>query len=100
MSRTSLSTLDHQWDPCRVLNIQRDRRCVGWAHSKGRKCQHTVNGADMDACYELLVGMSSKPLDADALQPDLRRLASYGLCRQVHRNVQKDSMVDTWTRMI
>jgi hypothetical protein len=100
MSRMSLPTLDHQWDPHQVLDIQRDRRCVGWAHSKGRKCSHTVNRADMDACYELLAEMSSKPLDANELQPCLWQLASYGLCNQVHRNVQNNAMVDTWTRMI
>ncbi|KAF3038673.1 hypothetical protein E8E12_007437 [Didymella heteroderae] len=100
MSRVSTSTLDHQWDAFEVLNIQCDRRCVGRAHSMGRKCRNVVNWKDTDTFYGLLDDLSSQALDATRLRPRLRELASVGLCKQVHRRAQIDDMIDAWTNKI
>lgn len=101
ISQRSTSTLDHQWDPYQVLNLERDNRCVGWAHTKRRKCLQTVNHRDKSIFHDILSDISSQPLDAVALRPELRELASHGLCLQSrHRGSQVDSMVDKWTRSI
>lgn len=100
MSGASTYTRDYQWDAYEILGIQRDRRCVGWATTYGRKCQNRVNWKDMDRFYALVDGLSSYALDATSLQPRLRKLAAVGLCLQQHRDTQRDSIVDTWTEKI
>ena len=100
MSRASTYTLDHEWDPYEILDVERDRRCVGWAPSMGRKCRKSVNWEDMDTFYGLLDKLSSHALDATRLQPCLRALAAVGLCKQVHRRSQIDDMVDKWSKNI
>ncbi|KAF3036131.1 hypothetical protein E8E11_003377 [Didymella keratinophila] len=100
MSRASTYTLDHQWDPYEILNVERDRRCNGWLPSMGRKCRNVVNWKDMDTFYRLLDDLSSHALDTTRLQPRLRALAAVGLCKQVHRCSQIDDTVDKWSKKI
>ncbi|KAJ8118689.1 hypothetical protein OPT61_g388 [Boeremia exigua] len=97
---TSVLTLDHHWNPWQVLDLIDDSRCVGWAPSKNRKCRHIVNGGDVSTFRRILEEMSSQALDPAALQPDLRELALTGLCRQVHRRSQVETMIDQWTDKI
>ncbi|KAJ4991145.1 hypothetical protein SVAN01_03273 [Stagonosporopsis vannaccii] len=101
ISQRSTSTLDHLWDPYQVLGLERDNRCVGWAHTKGRKCLQIVNRGDKAIFHDIVSDMSSQPLDANELRPELRELASHGLCLQArHRRSQVDDMVAKWTRSL
>lgn len=100
MSRTVASTLHHQWNPFEILEVQQNGQCVGMAHSKRRKCYNTVNRSDVYASYRLLTELSSQPLNTAVLLPQLRVLASLGLCKQVHRWTQIDEVVEDWTRKI
>ncbi|EMD95568.1 hypothetical protein COCC4DRAFT_87517, partial [Bipolaris maydis ATCC 48331] len=94
------NTRSHQqWYPRDVLEICRDGRCVGYAHTKRRKCRMLIGSYSVSTMNEILDEMSRQLPDPTILRPQLRSLASYGLCGQFHRG-QADSMVCKWSSMI
>lgn len=99
ISRSSTSTLGHQWDPLEVLEIHWIGKCIGWAHSKNRECHNSVNRSNRPIFEGIIRELSSQPLDAFNLQPKLRELARHGLCQGVHQP-QLWNMVQKWTALI
>lgn len=87
------------WDPEDILQLQSDSRCVGHAHTTGRKCRNIIRYDNLKRCNSILVEMSEQEPDSILLEPKLRRLAEHGLCVRWHQN-QVDNMVQEWSSSI
>ncbi|UPX12019.1 uncharacterized protein EKO05_0002597 [Ascochyta rabiei] len=99
ISHASISTLDHQWEPQHVLDLQGDGRCVGLAPSKGRKCHNPISTTNLNIFDNIITELSRRPLDITLLRPHLERLARCGLCLKNHQG-QADDMVKKWSQAI
>jgi hypothetical protein len=87
------------WSPEEVLEIANIGRCVGYAPSKGRKCNMPINQSNVRHMRALLDELEDGEPNAELLQAKLRRLAGHGLCARWHQD-QKEEMVQKWCRKI
>lgn len=93
------STMPQPWNPAEVLQIENDKRCVGFAPSKGRKCQNPINQGNFARCVAILAEMSRMEPNVHVLKLLLERLAEHALCVRYHRD-QADAMVKKWSAKI
>jgi hypothetical protein len=89
----------HHWDPKKVLQLCNDDRCVGYAHSQGRKCRNPIRYDNVKKFDSLVAELSAHRPDPELLRPKLQRLAAIGLCLRNHQD-QNDRVVENWARSI
>lgn len=91
--------MSQQWSPTEILQLCNDGRCVGYAPSKGRKCQMPIRYDNLKRVNSFVTEIATQEPDAQHLRPKLLRMAQYGLCMRYHQ-YQVDDMVDKWTSRI
>jgi hypothetical protein len=102
LSRTSTSSHHSSaplWDPRKTLQIVSDDRCVGHAHSKGRKCRIRLAMHNLYTGDSILQELSRRQPEPDAVRRKLQGLAEVMLCPRWHRD-QAQIMVDDWMSRI
>jgi hypothetical protein len=95
----SASSSRHHWNPKEVLRLCNDDRCVGYAHSQGRKCRNPIRYDNVKRFDSLLAELSAQQPDPELLRAKLQRLAAIGLCLRNHQD-QIDRVVEKWARSI
>jgi hypothetical protein len=77
-------------------------RCVGDASSQHRKCQTVISQQDIREATRILTTLPSIADDNPTLQRQLANLASWTLCKRLHRKspVQHDKVIARWTKDI
>jgi hypothetical protein len=94
---------DAIWDAKSVLSIVNPDRgtitCVGYAPSKGRRCQNPISQANRTAITAILTNLSSQYPSVRGMRTDLEEVAEMGLCRRYHQ-YQADDMVERWSGSI
>lgn len=91
------------WDPIKAFGILNQDKfgefsCVGWAPSRGRRCQNRIAMQNKTAATMLLKDMSYQDPNR-ATEANLELVAGYGLCRNYHQP-QKQDMVNKWKNII
>jgi hypothetical protein len=98
--RDAISASSHRlWDPKEVLHLCGDSRCVGYAWSKGRKCENPIRYDNVRRFDAVVAEISALQPDPEVLRSKLRQLATLGLCRRWHYD-QVDEVVDEWLQRI
>ena len=92
------------WDPVEVLEILNPDKydsptCVGYAPSKGRRCQNPIAQANRICAERLLDEYSTKPPDASTIHDALYQVAQSLLCKRYHRS-QVEGVVKGWVKSI
>ncbi|KAF1938350.1 hypothetical protein EJ02DRAFT_457919 [Clathrospora elynae] len=87
------------WEPKAVLELCNDGRCIGYAPSRGRKCQMPIRYENLKRVNSLVTDLCGQYPDAELLRPTLYQIAERGLCVRFHR-YQIDEIVEKWTMRI
>ncbi|KAF1837100.1 hypothetical protein BDW02DRAFT_492162, partial [Decorospora gaudefroyi] len=84
------------WNPTAILQLTHDKRCIGYAPSKKRKCQNPIRAQNAAYMVSLLAQLALvSPLDTVCLRPRLWVLAQRGLCVRWHQG-QVEEVVRRW----
>ena len=101
-----MSTSTSQWDPEAVLGIGQVSSgitCVGYAHSKNRRCHNAIAAENRERATNLLKQMSkmdvSSPEVEKSVEKSLKDLAGFLLCKNNHQD-QSSSFVGIWRNKI
>jgi hypothetical protein len=87
------------WSPREVLQLDGEKRCFGWAYSKGRKCNNPINFNNFKRVNSILVDLARQQPRAELLRPKLQQLAEHGLCLRNHQD-QIEEMVAEWMGLL
>ncbi|KAI9869301.1 MAG: hypothetical protein M1813_000090 [Trichoglossum hirsutum] len=91
------------WDARRTLDVDPHSpgfTCVGYAHTKGRRCHWDLDPEDRNDASDLLDRISAtNPQQTEALEVSLGGLASKVLCKRWHQN-QSNGVVGGWLRKV
>lgn len=89
------------WDPSELLEIVNPDRgtftCVGYAPSKGRRCQNPIAAHNRNAVYSMLDNMARFEPGSKAAAANLREIANRSLCVRYHQH-QVETVVADWQR--
>lgn len=104
-SRQNSSALEQEcsWDPAAILGIiNRDTRgftCVGYAPSKGRRCQNPIAKCNRDRVFDMLDTLALSPSSSRKVASMLPKIAALSLCRRFHQD-QADKVAEEWQARI
>ena len=91
------------WDPCATLGITNpvtgSFTCVGYAPSRGRRCQNPIAQHNRSCVYSTLESLAYRSPDSPLVLYELRRIAGLALCRAYHQG-QVQSVVAGWQHKI
>jgi hypothetical protein len=91
---------DTIWDAKTVLSIVNLARgtitCVGYAPSRGRRCQNPISEANRTAIIAVLNDLATEYPSTRRMRADLWKIAEMGLCKRNHQN-QVDNVVEKWS---
>ena len=97
-----MSAFAAQWNPEEVLEIGQvssGYRCIGYAHTMGRRCLITIAAEDCERAINLLREMSRMDVSSPGVEESLEPLASLLLCTEHHQN-QVLFVAEKWRNQI
>ena len=90
-------------DLANILNLNSSSegfsRCVGWAHTQGRRCRNPIAAHNQAAADSLLAKGSQKLSASQSVDSVLRKLAPLVLCRRWHQD-QAGEMTAKWAQKV
>ncbi|KAI5924860.1 hypothetical protein F4810DRAFT_97826 [Camillea tinctor] len=93
------SSDNYEWDPEIVLGLTNPQRgfitCVGFAPSRGRRCQNRVAAATVSYGRSILNKLACESAYKAAASPQLENAASSFLCRRFHQGQARD-VAEKW----
>lgn len=103
---TASSSQPAPWDAVDLLEMidpdVDELRCVGYSSSKHRKCKTVISAKDISEATRILTALPSIANDNSTLQRQLANLASWTLCKRLHRKspTQHNEVIARWTKDI
>ena len=98
-----MTTIGRQWDPEGSLGIGQvfsGITCVGYAHSKNRRCQNPISAANRETATERLDQMSKMDISSPQISDHLKPLGRLLLCKLSQHQDQILNVVENWCKQI
>jgi hypothetical protein len=91
------------WNPAELFAIVNPDRghqtCLGWAPSKGRRCQIPIAAQNRETAKRILNQLALQRPSAMRMEVSLRQVASVCLCRRYHQD-QVEEIITQWLQLV